>query len=188
MLLHVMHFLPKAAKHLVPHVHESVFDNLKFFPARPQQGLSLTRVLCCHTIQLFLVSFYQLFRLFEKFLSAVLVKFLAFGHHRRLDLLLEDLSVLVEAGLPEVLSPFLHFDHTGGIVQSATLYRALFDRQTEIVKFFLLLFLQLHLDQGCLVLVLGKNDVVPFVLQLLKFGLMSTFQGVHFLPLTDNFD
>ena len=57
------------------------------------------------------------------------------------------------------------------------------DRLTEFIQLLLVLLLQLHLDESSLIFALRQDDVVPFVLKLSDFGLVSILKCLHFLSL-----
>ena len=144
--VHFVQFLLETTEHLVPHVHEAMFNHLKLFSASLQQRLPLALVLRSHALQFTLVAFDQLLRTFKKFVPAFLIELFALYCHSQFYLFLEVFSVFVEASLAKVLCPLLHFNYASGVVQPATLDRPLLYRYPEVVQFSLLLLLELILD------------------------------------------
>ena len=61
-----------------------------------------------------------------------------------------------------------------------TLDGSVLDGKAEVIQLNLLLLLELHLDEGCLVLVLRQDDVVPFVLEVFELELVRVVQRMHF--------
>ena len=117
-----------------------------------------------YSLHLLLMALDQILGPLKQLLTTVKIEFFTFNLHSSFYLFLQAFGVFVESCLSKVISPLSHFYDTGGVVQTRALHCTLFYGDTEVVKLFLLLLLELHLYKRRLILVLRQNDVVPFVL------------------------
>ena len=121
----------------------------------------MLRLYCLH---LLLMTFDKVLRPLKQLLTTVKIEFFTFNLHSSFYLFLQAFGVFVESCLSKVIGPLSHFYDTGGVVQTRALNCTLFYGDTEVVKLFLLLLLELHLYKCRFILVLRQDDIVPFVL------------------------